>query len=102
MTISALRVDAQRRAHPQRVAEGQVLRLDRAAVRGLPAEDALLDARWDAAPDHGRLDACRTKQLWHLPDVAELVGQIADRRLPDAELARPREPELEIAKDRLA
>lgn len=85
---------------PVEVAEGQVLGEDRAPVGGLPPEHVPVDGPGDPAPDDGVLDAGRAEDLRHLPDVAELVGQVADLQGP-AELASPSQPHLEVPDVRL-
>jgi hypothetical protein len=80
---------------------GQILGANGRPVRPAPGEDVTVDRAGNAPPDDGGVEPERAQDLRHLRDVAEHVGQVADAHRP-AELVGAREPELEVAPDRLA
>ena len=83
------------------VAGREVLGTHRRAVDAAPLEHVVLHRGRDAAPHDGVVEPVRAQDLRHLRDVAEHVRQVADAHLA-AELARAREPLLEVPPDRLA
>ncbi len=83
------------------VPDGEVLGPHRRAVGRLPPEGAAVDGRGNAPPHHGVVEAGQLQQLGHLGDVAEHVGEVADRHGP-AERLGPGQAQLKVADDRLA
>jgi hypothetical protein len=83
------------------VAVEEELGADRRAVGRFPAERVTGDGARHTAPEGGVLDAGSAQDLRHLRDVAEHVGQIAQRH-GTAQRGRVRPAELEISDDRLA
>ena len=89
--------------HARRIAVAgrQVLGAHPGAVGALPAERVAVDRGRHAAPYDGVGEAGPAQDLWHLRDVAEHVGEVADvHRLTEVVRAGP--SHLEVADERLA
>ena len=86
---------------PVRVRAVEVLGAHARAVGRVPPERGLGDLGRHTAPHHGVLETGEPEELRHLRDVTEHVGEVADRHAT-TELGCPRQPELQVAHDRLA
>src|SRR5919204_394835 len=89
------------------VLAGEVKAAHTCAIRGLPPKIGLDPMRIvvavaESTPDDGVLDFEAGEDLRHLADVAELIGQIADRDVVDAKRGRHLFAEPEVADRRLA
>jgi hypothetical protein len=83
------------------VAAGQILGADRGAVRRLPGKGMAVHGFRNAA-EHARVGQPGTGQdLGHLGDVAEHVGQVADRHRA-AQLRAAAQPAFQVTHDVLA
>ena len=82
------------------VRRDEVRRAHARTVRGFPMELRTIDRAWNAAPHRGFGEPTEPQYLWHLCDVPERVGDVAEALRP-AQRVRPRRALLQVAHDRL-
>jgi len=83
-----------------RIAIGQIDCQQRTAVERFPDKAIAIYVRADSAPQHRGRESEAGENLWHLRDVPELIGQVADVERT-AKAARDGHADFEIADQRL-